>query len=114
MDNVIGKVRDAQVIIFATPIYYYELSGQLKTFLDRCNPLFPQEYSFRDIYLITTSADGGDTVNERAVSGLGGWIECFPESRLAGSLSGGGVNDAKETERHPELLKAAYEMGKNV
>ena len=42
MDGMIGKVRDAGVLVFVTPIYYYELSGQLKTFLDRRNPLFPQ------------------------------------------------------------------------
>ena len=114
MDTMIEKVRDAQVIIYATPIYYYELSGQLKTFLDRCNPLFPQEYAFRDVYLLTTSAEGGKKVNERAVSGLNGWIDCFPQCRFAGSVSGGGVDAAKEIERHEDLLKAAYELGKNV
>jgi len=114
MDQMIEKVRTAQVLLFATPIYYYELSGQLKTFLDRCNPLYPQKYAFRDVYLLTASAEAGETVCDRAVSGLNGWIDCFPEARFAGYLSGGGVNEAKEIEQHPALLKAAYELGKNV
>ena len=40
MAELIEKVRSADVLIFATPIYFYEMSRQLKTFLDRCNPLY--------------------------------------------------------------------------
>ena len=46
------KVKQAEVIIFATPIYYYEMCGQMKTLLDRLNPLYASEYAFRDIYMI--------------------------------------------------------------
>ena len=37
------KMQHADVIVFATPIYYYEMSGQLKTLLDRANALFPSD-----------------------------------------------------------------------
>lgn len=43
------KIKNVDVVVFATPIYYYGISGQLKTLLDRCNPIFPQEYRFRDV-----------------------------------------------------------------
>ena len=33
------KVKNADTLVFATPIYYYEMSGQMKTLLDRLNPL---------------------------------------------------------------------------
>ena len=39
-DMIVQKMRTADVIVFATPIYYYEMSGQMKTLLDRANPLF--------------------------------------------------------------------------
>lgn len=35
---ITDKMQHADVIVFATPIYYYEMSGQLKTLLDRVNP----------------------------------------------------------------------------
>lgn len=114
MDQMIDKVRNADAIIFATPIYYYELSGQLKTFLDRCNPLYISDYRFRNIYLITTSAEDGDRVYERAVSGLNGWIDCFPEAVFSGNISGGGINDAEEIAAKKDVLKRAYEFGKNI
>ena len=37
-DMIVQKMRTADVIVFATPIYYYEMSGQMKTLLDRANP----------------------------------------------------------------------------
>lgn len=34
------KMLKADVVCYATPIYYYEMAGQMKTLLDRMNPLF--------------------------------------------------------------------------
>ena len=107
------KMRTADVIVFATPIYYYEMSGQMKTLLDRANPLFTADYSFRDVYLLTTAADTENGTDVRAINGLEGWIECFPKARLAGTVSAGGVNGIGEIEGH-EALNKAYEMGKSI
>ena len=38
--EIAAKMHDANVLVFATPVYYYCVSGQLKTMLDRANPLF--------------------------------------------------------------------------
>ncbi len=114
MNEMIGQVKNADVLVFATPVYYYEMSGQMKTFLDRCNPLYGGEYRFRDVYLLTTSYDDSPDVSERSTSGLEGWIICFDKSHLAGVLSGGGVNDPKEVSNHRELLDKAYQLGKNI
>ena len=108
---IVEKMHAADAIAFATPIYYYELSGQLKTLLDRANPLYGSDYRFRDIYLLTTAADDDPHTPERALGGLGGWIECFEKARLAGSLFAGGVDKAGDIAGH-EALEAAYEMGK--
>ncbi|MGM9665282.1 MAG: flavodoxin family protein, partial [Eubacteriales bacterium] len=33
MNGLYEKIQNADVIVFATPVYYYAVSGQLKTFL---------------------------------------------------------------------------------
>lgn len=111
--EIVARMHDADVIAFATPVYYYEMSGQMKTLLDRANPLFPSDYRFREIYMLTSAAEEDGHVPERAVAGLGGWIDCFEKARLAGSVFAGGVNDAGEIEGHPSL-KVAYDMGKTI
>ena len=54
---IVRKMHDADVIAFASPVYYYGISGQLKTLLDRANPLYDTDYRFKDIYLILTAAE---------------------------------------------------------
>lgn len=108
-----GRMKEAEVLAFATPIYFYEMNGQLKTLLDRSNPLYPSDYAFRDIYMLTSAADDGETVPKRAESGLEGWIDCFEKARLAGCVFAGGADIMGAIEGHPSLQKA-YEMGKNI
>ena len=106
-------MHNADVIAFATPIYYYEMCGQMKTLLDRANPLYPSDYKFRNVYLLTTAAEDEPQVPQRAVSGLTGWIDCFERAQLAGTVFAGGVNDMGEIEGH-KALSEAYELGKTV
>ena len=80
------KMQHADVIVFATPIYYYEMSGQLKTLLDRANALFPSDYAFRDIYLLASATEDEPDTDERAIHGLEGWIACYEKCHLAGTV----------------------------
>lgn len=109
--EIAKKMHDAQVLVFATPIYYYEMSGQMKTMLDRANPVYGTDYSFTDVYFLSTAAEDEEGVDSRALNGMEGWISCFDRAKLAGSVFAGGVNDAGEIAGHPALRKA-YEMGK--
>lgn len=102
---IVEKMHDADVIVFASPIYYYEMSGQMKTLLDRANSLFDSDYAFKEVYLLTSAAEDEEQVPERAISGLSGWVECFPRASLAGTVFAGGLNDEGEIAGHPALKK---------
>jgi len=113
VNDIMDKVLQADVVVWATPIYYYEMSGQMKTLIDRMNAMYELDYQFRDIYLLTTAAEDEADTPKRAETGLTGWIDCYPKSRLAGTLFCGGVNDAREIQGNPKLQEA-YEMGKHI
>lgn len=110
---IADRVLEADAVAFATPIYYYEMSGQMKTLLDRLNPMYPKEHKFRDIYLLATAAADGDKVFERCERGLEGWIVCYESVRLAGKVYCGGV-DAPGGIAGSKKLAEAYEMGRSV
>ena len=107
------KVLNAEVVVWATPIYYYEMSGQMKTLIDRLNPMYPKDYKFRDIYFLSVAAEDEEYVPERAILGLQGWIDCFEKAELKGSIFCGGVNMGGEIKGN-DKLKEAYEMGAMV
>ena len=113
VNDILAKVLEADVVCWATPIYYYEMSGQMKTLIDRLNALYPLDYKFRDVYLLTTAAEDEEETPKRAEAGLTGWIDCFPKSRLVGTLFCGGVNDPREIEGNAKL-QDAFEFGKAV
>ena len=64
--EIAAKMHDADVLVFATPVYYYSVSGQFKTMLDRANPLFGTDYAFTKAYLLATAAE-----NEASGQGRG-------------------------------------------
>jgi len=106
------KVKNADVLVFASPVYYYSVSGLLKTFLDRCNPLFPSDYRFRDVYFLATAADTDESAMDGSVKAVEGWVDCFEKARLAGTVFGG-VDAPGQMKNHPAVEKAR-EMGRKV
>ncbi len=111
--KIMDEVLNADVVVWASPIYYYEMSGQMKTLIDRLNPMYSKDYKFRDIYFLTVAAEDEPYVPERAISGLQGWIDCFDKAVLKGSLFCGGVNTAGEIQGN-ESIDKAYVMGTEV
>lgn len=107
------KMKQADVIVWATPVYYYEMSGQMKTLIDRANSLYGSDYAFRDIYLLATAADKDAQAVLGVQTGLSGWIACFEGTRLAGTVFAGGVDETGSIIGH-HALKEAYDMGKAV
>lgn len=112
MNEIIEKMISADVLVFATPIYFYDISAQLKAFIDRIFPRY-EEIKNKDMYLIATCADG----HEEAIAGAKNTIECFLECvenvKLKGVVYGTMLYEAGEAE-YSFKGKEAYEMGKNI
>ena len=111
--EIVRKMHDADVLAFATPVYYNSVSGQLKTMLDRANPLFSADYKFRDIYLFTVAAEADEQPEKGPLETLRGWASCFPKAKIAGHVFAGGAAAPGDIKGHPALM-TAYETGKAV
>lgn len=112
--EIAEKVKNADTLVFVTPIYYYEMCGQMKTLLDRLNPLYPSDYRFRKVYMLSVAAEDEDEVPEKAVAGLQGWVDCFEKAELAGSLFCGGITSPGEASDDSEAQACAYRFGKEL
>ena len=85
--------------------------GQLKTLLDRLNPLYAADYAFREIYMIATAAEDEETTFDKAYHGLQGWVDCFEKVELKGIVAGGGIDAAHAAISHDDVMKKAYRLG---
>ena len=111
--EIAAKMHDADVLTFATPVYYYSISGQLKTMLDRANPLYDSDYTFTKAYLLATAAEDEPETVEGAEKAVQGWVDCFPRCKLVETVFAGGVNGVGDIAGHPALDRA-YQIGKEV
>ena len=111
--GIVAKMHDADVLVFATPVYYYSVCGQLKTMLDRANPLFDTDYAFTKAYLLATAAENTPETFAGTEKTVQGWVDCFPRCTLVGTVFAGGVNGVGEITGHI-ALEQAYQMGRDV
>lgn len=113
INELLTLIQNADVLVFATPVYYYCMSGQLKTFLDRLNPLYGHDNKFKKVYLLATSADTDQSAMDGTIKGVRGWIDCFDGVELAGVVYGVGA-DGIGTVQQTSAYSDAYEMGLSV
>ena len=111
--EIAAKMHNADVLVFATPVYYYCVSGQLKTMLDRANPLFGTDYAFTKTYLLATAAEAEPETVEGTEKAIQGWVDCFDRCELAATVFAGGVNGIGDIAGHP-ALERAYQVGKEI
>ena len=113
MNGLYESFQNADVLVFATPVYYYAVSGQFKTFLDRLNPLYVRDNKFKEVYLLTAAADNDESAMDGAVKDVQGWVDCFNRVTLKGVIRGVGVTEKGEI-NNTSFPEQAYNMGKNV
>ena len=111
--EIVARMHDVDVLVFVTPVYYYSVSGQLKTILDRANPLYDTDYAFTKAYLLATAAEDEPETVEGTEKAVQGWVDCFPRCELVETVFAGGVNEVGEIVGHPALEKA-YQVGKEI
>ena len=113
MAAVLQQMVEANVIVMATPVYFYTMDAQMKTLIDRTVPRYT-EISGKDFYFIVTAADTDENMLERAIEGFRGFTEdCLNDPHEKGIIYAAGVWQAGEVKGHP-AMQQAYDMGKHI
>lgn len=108
---VMDAMAQADVIVLATPVYFYSMSGQLKTLIDRCLSC-GKRLENKEFVFIATAADGKEEM-ERTVDALHGFTDCLPGARLRGIIYGDGAWKIGDIMGHP-AMQEAYLLGKSL
>ncbi len=112
MKDLLAKLVEADVIVLATPVYFYSMDGQLKTFIDRTVPRYT-EICNKDFYFIVSAADSSKQNMTRTLEALRGFTEdCLDGAREKGIIYGVGAWQKGEVKNTP-AYQEAYEAGKN-
>lgn len=112
MIEVLDKIIAADVIVMATPVYFYTMNGQIKTLIDRTYSRY-LAIKNKEMYFIMTAADSKKQALERTLEGFRGFTSCLEGAKEKGAIYGAGawnIGDIKES----KAMNQAYEMGKAV
>ena len=109
MASILEKMVAADVLVLATPVYFYSMDGQLKTLIDRTLPRYT-EIRNKEVWFIATAAAGKGAM-ERTIDALRGFTDCLPGAQVKGVIYGSGVYQKGEV-LETRALQEAYQAGK--
>ncbi len=112
MAALLDKLVAADVIVMATPVYFYTMCGQMKTFIDRTVPRYT-EISGKEFYFIATAADGKREALVRTIDAFRGFTDCLEDAREQGVLLAPGVWKKGEV-AGTSAMEQAHAMGRNA
>lgn len=112
MAEILDEIQSADVIVMASPVYFYSIDAQMKALIDRCVARWTQIEN-KEFYYIMTAAEDSSTVMDCTLECFRGLAECLDGSKEMGVIYGKGVYEAGAIKNMP-VMKQAYEMGKNV
>ena len=106
------KMLTADVIVLSTPVYFYTMSAQLKTLIDRSVMYYPR-IEKKEFYYIMTMADTEKANFRGTIEALRGFVDCCEKSVEKGMIEAVGVYEKGEIRNTP-FMQQAFEMGKSV
>lgn len=114
MAKIYPKVREADVVVLATPLYYWNMSGQIRTAIDR---LFALEEG--DGNLLRGQGKACALLMAAEGHGFGDVLTYYEHLaehlkwKNLGSVLAGGNGDIGDIEGNPELQEA-FDLGKSI
>lgn len=112
MAQLLDKMQAADVIVMASPVYFYSIDAQMKAMIDRTLARWRQLKN-KEFYYIMTAAEDSRQAMACTLECFRGFAVCLDGSVEKGVLYGTGVYEPGAV-KQTSYLREAYEMGKGV
>lgn len=112
MAEILQAMIDADVLVLASPVYFYSIDAQLKAVIDRTVARWP-EVKNKEFYYIMTAADEDKSAMDTTLACFRGYAACVVGAKEMGVIYGTGVYEKGRILNTPAMSEA-YEMSKNV
>ncbi|MDO4163487.1 MAG: flavodoxin family protein [Bacteroides sp.] len=109
---LIDKLVDADIIVLASPVYFMNITGQMKTFIDRTFSRF-RDMKDKEFFYITACADPAESTADFAIAGFRGFVMCLPNPTERGWVKAVGMG-RKGGVKGTQYMDEAYQLGKKI
>lgn len=112
MVSIYEKMKEADVIVYASPVYFYSFNAQLKAVMDRTFAI-ERIISDKTVYLIATGAAPEEKYMSLIIDHFRKYISCFQGLHIGGIIIGCGTTEKGDILSSLTMQKA-FEAGKNL
>ena len=112
MAEIREKMLAADVIVLASPIYFYSMTAQLKAVIDRTYAFY-QQLGGKTFYFLITCGAPDAAFTETMLASLRGFTCCVPNAKEGGVVLGIGAMEAGEI-RSSAAMEEAYQLGRKL
>lgn len=112
MAEILQKMIDADVLVLASPVYFYSVCAQLKAVIDRTVARW-LEVKDKEFYYIVTMGDPDAASADTTLACFRGYADCVEGAVEKGVVIGGGVHEVGAV-KDTAAVDKAYAMGKTV
>lgn len=109
---IVDKMVEADIIVLASPVYYMNITGQMKTLIDRTFSRF-REMTNKEFFYITACADPSESTADYGINGLRGFVMCLPNPTERGWVKALGMG-RKGGVKGTAYMDEAYQLGKKI
>ncbi len=114
MVELIERMKEADVWVLGTPVYWWGPTAQFKAFLDRWYGVYNQGiFKGKDIVLVVALESNHESVYN-PILGMFDGIMAYLEMNHVGTVLATGVYEKEAVNDHPEYIDTAREIGKKV
>lgn len=121
MDQIYPKLIQADIVIIASPMFFYGITSQLKALIDRCQAIWARKYILkqtvghqgRKCAFIGVGATKGKQLFDGAILTIKYFCKAI-DSEYVGELLVRGIDKKGEIKERPATLQDAYFLGKKL
>lgn len=117
MHMLYPKIQQADILVLASPIYWFTMNAQLKLCIDRWyafQPIRKEVWPGKKVGIILTYGDS-DPYDSGAVNAIYTFQSMFRylNVEIAGMVYGS-ASEIGDLEKKPELMQSAYQLGEKL
>lgn len=121
MEKIYPKLLKSNIIILASPIFFYGVTGYTKAFIDRSQALWAKKYLLKNPssekkrvgFFISVGATKGEKLFDGAILTVKYFFDTF-DAEYKGELVFRGIEGKGEILKYPEALQQAFEKGRRL
>lgn len=103
--EIADALQKADIVALATPVYFYGMSGQLKTLLDRTYSIY-RDCKDQDYYFLISCAGPEEKYGDTTKASLEGYLSCLPNGHEKETIVAYGTYDKDDVKNHPAFEEA--------